>query len=75
MAASHVSEDSDYDGQSGDEMYEDINDYYNDYDDAGEIDQDKQVDPEAFDFELLKVCIASYMWFVCTCTRSNISVL
>ena len=56
MATSTMSEDSDYDAQSEDEMdEEDIYNYYNEYDDVTEIDQDQAVDPEAFDFELLKV--------------------
>ena len=49
------SEDSDCEMHSDDEMEEDINDYYNNYDDVSEIDQEQAIDPEAFEFQLLKV--------------------
>ena len=50
-----TSEESDCDMHSEDEIEEDINDYYNNYDDLPEIDHEQAVDPEAFDFQLLKV--------------------
>ena len=57
-AAKVVAEEPGQDHVSDEEdMDEDINDYYNDFDDY-DVEHEELGDPESFDYELLKVCFS-----------------